>query len=38
MNNYNYNYASDDFVEDYFINNDIEFEYYVDTIESEEDK
>ena len=38
MNNYNYNYASDDFVEDYFKNNDIEFKYYVDTIESEEDK
>ena len=36
MNNYNYNYASDDFVEDYFKNNDIEFKYYVDTIESNE--
>lgn len=36
MNNYNYNYTPDDFVEDYFKNNDIEFKYYVDTIESEE--
>ena len=46
----NYNYVPDDFVEDYFINNNIEFEYYIDTIkenneiieriinESEEDK
>lgn len=34
MSNYNYNYAPDDFVEDYFKNNDIEFKYYVDTIES----
>lgn len=36
MNNYNYNYAPDDFVEDYFINNDIEFKYYVETIDSEQ--
>lgn len=27
----------DDFVEDYFINNEIEFEYYVDTIDSKEE-
>ena len=34
----NYNYVPDDFVEDYFKNNDIEFTYYVNTIENEEDK
>ena len=32
----NYNYVPDDFVEDYFKNNDIEFTYYVNTIENEE--
>ena len=32
----NYNYVDDDFVEDYFKNNDIEFEYYVNTIEEDE--
>ena len=34
----NCNDVPEEFVENYFINNNIEFEYYVDTIkESEED-
>ena len=33
----NYNYVPDDFIEDYFKNNEIDFEYYVDTTESEDD-